>query len=86
MSILHYANGQVLVTELRAFKGTLGMGVSLTLITPFNITFSVSLHGGPIITLRVRTVCQSSSAWVIATYAFIKFSQYIFGFCLAQTL
>ena len=51
-----------------------------TPITSFNITFSVSLHGGPIVSLRVGAVCQSSSAWVIVAYALMEFGQDIFGF------
>ena len=48
--------------------------MSLTLISSFDIDFSVSLHGGPIVSLRVNAVCQSLSAWVIATYALLEFN------------
>ena len=47
--------------------------VSLTSIAYFDITFNVLLHGGSIVSLRVGTMCQSSSAWVIATYALMEF-------------
>ena len=73
MSIPHCANDQGLVIGLRASKGTWGMGVSLTLITFFDIVFNVLLHGGPIVSLCVGVVCQSSSTWVIVTYVLIEF-------------
>ena len=39
----------------------------------FDITFSVSLHGGPLVSLHVGTICQSSSAWVIDSYTLMEF-------------
>ena len=35
--------------------------LSLTLITPFNMVFSILLHGEPVIPLRLRAMCQNSS-------------------------
>ena len=47
--------------------------VSLTSIASSDIAFSVLLHGGLIVSLRVGLVSQSSFFWVIATYALMEF-------------
>ena len=39
----------------------------------FDIVFNVLLHGGPIVSLCVGVVCQSSSTWVIVTYVLMEF-------------
>ena len=58
--------------------------MSLAVLALPNIGGDIHPHGRPMVALGMSFMCQRLAAWMISTYPFVEFCQYVLSLLLSE--